>query len=78
MEDINISLLLYTVADDFAIISDCTELMQEILDTESRGCTKWRLSINMKKSAVVNFRKKGHWSHVRFKLNKNILQYSEE
>ena len=41
-----------------------------------RWCTKWRLS--MKKSAVVHFRKKGHRSDFMFKLNKNILQYSEE
>ena len=59
-EDIYISLLLY--ADDIAILSDCAEHMQEILDTVSRWCTKWRLSINMKKSGVVHFRKKGHRS----------------
>ena len=34
IEDINRSLLLYT--DDIAIISDCAEHMQEILDTVSR------------------------------------------
>ena len=70
------SLLLY--ADDIAIISDCAEHMQEIQDTMSRWCTKWRLSINIKKSAVIHFRKKGHRGDFMFKLNKNILQYSEE
>ena len=35
IEDTNISLLLY--ADDIAILSDCAEHMQEILDTVSRG-----------------------------------------
>ena len=69
-------MLLY--ADDIAIISDCAEHMQEILDTVSWWCTKWRLSINMKKSAVVHFRKKGHRSDFMFKINKNIIQYSEE
>ena len=69
-------MLLYV--DDIAIISYCAEHMQEILDTVSRWCTKWRLSTNMKKSAVVHFRKKGHRSDFMFKLNKNILQYSEE
>ena len=76
IEDTNISLLLY--ADDIAIISDCAEHMKQILDTVSWWCTKWRLLINMKKSAVLHFRKKGHRSDFMLKLNKNILQYSEE
>ena len=37
IEDINISLLLHAVADDIAIISNCAEHMQEILETVSRG-----------------------------------------
>ena len=47
IDDIIQNLLLYS--DDIAIISDCAMHMQEILDTVSQWCTKWRLSINIKK-----------------------------
>lgn len=55
--EINLSILLY--ADDIAILSDSKENLQKILDTVSYWCEKWRLHINMKKSGIIHFRKKG-------------------
>lgn len=52
--EINLSILLY--ADDIALLSDSKENLQEILDTVSYWCAKWRLKINMKKSAIIHFR----------------------
>ena len=74
--NMNLSILLY--ADDIALLADSTENMQKILDTVSKWCRKWRLCINMKKSAVVHFRKKGPRNEFKFRLQGNVLQYSSD
>lgn len=65
-------------ADDIALSSDSKENLQKIPDTMSYWCAKWRLKINMKKSAIIHFRKKGSRSDFQFKINSNILQYNTD
>ena len=64
-----LSISLY--AEDIVFISDCEEHMQEILDTVSQWCSKWRLSINMKELGVVHFRRKR--TTLRFRVQIQVI-----
>ena len=57
MSDITIRTLLY--ADDLLLMSDSTEDLQLGIDILYDYCTRWKLNINIEKSAVVIFRKGG-------------------
>ena len=61
-------------AEDIVFISDCEEHMQEILDTVSQWCSKWRLSINMKELGVVHFRRKR--TTLQFRVQIQVLLIS--
>ena len=53
MSDITIRTLLY--ADDLLLMSDSTEDLQLGIDILYDYCTRWKLNINIEKSAVVFF-----------------------
>ena len=55
MSDITIITLVY--ADDLLLMSDSTEDLQLDIDILYDYCTRWKLNINIEKSAVVIFRK---------------------
>ena len=57
MLDITIRTLLY--ANDLLLLSDLTEDLQVGIDILYDYCTRWKLNINIEKSAVVLFRKGG-------------------
>ena len=50
----SIQSLLY--ADDLALVSESEQDLQNMLDVLSEWCTKWRMCVNVKKSAVMHFR----------------------
>ncbi len=54
MENYELNILLF--ADDIALIADSPQSLQDMLDTLSKWCSKWRLYIDIDKTKIVHFR----------------------
>ena len=73
IDDIHLCILLY--ADDIALISDSEIKLQGMLDYVNNWSYKWRISLNVQKSAVVHFRKtRKTQTDFEFKVGNDILQ----
>jgi hypothetical protein len=55
--DINIMLLLF--ADDMVVMAETAENLQESLNRVCEYCEKWGLEVNVEKTKIVVFRKRG-------------------
>ena len=58
-------------ADDFVDVSDSKENLQKLIDVAHGFCNRWRLSVNVSKSAVMVFSKssvRGDWVWGEHKL----------
>ena len=55
-DNLNISILLY--ADDIVLPAENEVNLQLMLSTLEKWCREWKLDVNLKKSNVINFRKK--------------------
>lgn len=70
-ENTMINSLLY--ADDLVIFSHCHAEMQKNLDKLNDFCTKWKLTVNMKKSQIIVINSKSNKS--QFKINDEPLDF---
>ena len=67
-----VSILLY--ADDIALIAENEEDLQKMLIKLNEWCAKWQLRLNINKSKIVHFRKKGnHKSSFPFQVGMSKL-----
>ncbi len=66
LDNYPLSCLMY--ADDLVIISKSAQGLQHALDNLHSYCLKWKLSVNIQKSNVMIFNKKGHIIK-KFKFN---------
>ena len=72
-----VSLLLY--ADDLIFMADNEYDLQKMLTCADQWCKKWRLSINPKKTEIMEFRKAGKKrSTYQFNFGSNKLQFTDK
>lgn len=57
IDDINIRLLLY--ADDIVILADDIAVLQQMIDRLQQYCEMWSMEVNLRKSAIMVFRRGG-------------------
>ena len=63
-------------ADDFALICENEQALECVLECMYGWCKKWRVTVNVKKSNVIHFRKSRiRRSETQFKLGNEILEY---
>ena len=67
-----LNVLMY--ADDLVILSDSKEGLQNQLDKLESFCTKWKLTINTRKTKVVVFNRGNRPIHVTIKINDKPLE----
>ena len=73
LNDINIMLLLF--ADDMVLLGDTPEDLQNSLDKLQEYCLKWGLEVNVLKTKIVVFRKRGRtFENERWTYNGNVLE----
>jgi hypothetical protein len=73
----SIPILLY--ADDIAVISECENDMKRMLNYVTEWCEEWQMKINMSKSKILHYRKKGvKRSSVEFKLAGSNFDYVQD
>lgn len=71
--DFKVSILLY--ADDIVILAERPTDMQTMLNTVNNWCERNKMKINMGKTRIMEFRKKGiEKSLAKFTLGKNIVE----
>ena len=72
-----IPILMY--ADDVAILSENAEDLQSMLDFTHQWCKKWGMTINMSKSKIIHFRKKGkECDQTTFKIGDKTVDYVQD
>ena len=49
-------MLLYAYADDGVLLSESAQGLQSALDSLYRYCTRWKLTLNVKKTKIMIFR----------------------
>ena len=71
--NLDISILMY--ADDIAILSETPVDLQIILDYVSEWCEMWKMKLNMGKTKIIEFRRKGvEKSLAKFYLAGNLVE----
>ena len=75
--ELTIPILMY--ADDVAIISDNKDQLQTMLNLVDTWCKQWGMNVNMSKTKVIHFRKKGSDRCEQiFKLGERNIDYISE
>ena len=66
-------------ADDIVLLSENPIDMQKMLNEVSEWCSLWQMKINMTKTKIIEFRKKGtERSIAKFKLGEKIVEKCEQ
>jgi hypothetical protein len=55
----NINIMLLLFADDMVVMAETAENLQESLNRVYEYCEKWGLEVNVEKTKIVVFRKRG-------------------
>ena len=74
IDENSLQALLY--ADDIVLIADNPIELQLMLDIVHKWCNTWKMKINMKKTKIIEFRKKGkERSIAKLKLGNLVVEY---
>ena len=73
LHDIKLNCILY--ADDLVILSESEVGLQNALNRLSDYCAKWKLTVNLSKTKVIIFNKRGHTlKKYRFVYNNSMIE----